>query len=389
MPEPAPSFRRAVSDSGSAQSGPSSRQGDVAQPGSASMDTALGQSKMLYGQVGASEILTSAVKQQLGLRTGATTDAGTSITGVRDGSPAFQGGLQVGDYVTSVDRQGDLIALTVQREGRSKTIKLSLEAQGDAPTLSLRLPRPDNTVATPSPVQLNARRLAAFVDRNQQPMMPVVNVSETARFLSKYDVELIVDASMSMDKQDCPGFMSRWNWCGAQSVDLARQLAPFASQGITITSFNRNFNVYEHQNPQQLNMLFARTPLAFQTRLAEPLADRLNDYLIHRGQARPRLIAVITDGVPHPIEQVQMVEDVLIHASKMIADPRELTVVFFQIGSRDIRGQQFLGEIDNKLVARGARFDIVQTVSFDHLQQVGLAQGLADAIRSFDYKTRN
>ncbi len=71
-----------------------------------SMDTALGQSKMLYGQVGASEILTSAVKQQLGLRTGATTDAGTSITGVRDGSPAFQGGLQVGDYVTSVDRQG-------------------------------------------------------------------------------------------------------------------------------------------------------------------------------------------------------------------------------------------------------------------------------------------
>ena len=89
------------------------------------------------------------------------------------------------------------------------------------------------------------------------------------------------------------------------------------------------------------------------------------------------------------MKQVQMVEDVLIHASKMIKDPRQLTVVFLQIGSRDIRGQEFLGEIDNKLVARGARFDIVQTVSFEHLQQVGLAQGLADAIRSFDYKTHN
>ncbi len=345
------------------------------------------QSKMLYGQVGVLDILSSAVKQQLGLRTGAAADGTINITAVRDGSPAFQGGLQVGDHVTNVDRQGDLVALTVQKDGRSKTIKLSLEAQGDPATLSLRLPRTDNTMPT-SPTALNAERLAAFVDRNQEPMA-VVKVSETARFLSKYDVELIVDASMSMRKRDCPGFMSRWDWCGYQSVELARQLAPFASQGLTLTSFNRNFTVYEHQNPQQVTTLFERTPLAFNTRLAEPLADRLNDYLVHRGTARPRLIAVITDGVPHPFEQAQMVEDVLIHGSKMIKDPRELTVVFFQIGSRDFAGQEFLGEIDNKLVARGARFDIVQTVSFEHLQRVGLAQGLADAIRSFDYKTRN
>ncbi len=265
---------------------------------------------------------------------------------------------------------------------------LSLEAEGDPPNLSLRLPRTDDSMPTKSPAALNAERLAAFVDRNQEPMA-VVKVSETARFLSKYDVELIVDASMSMRKRDCPGFLSRWDWCGYQSIDLAHQLAPFASQGITLTSFNRNFTVYEHQNPQQLTTLFERTPLALNTRLAEPLADRLNDYVVHRGSERPRLIAVITDGVPHPFEQVQMVEDVLVHASKMIKDPRELTVVFFQIGSRDLLGQEFLGEIDNKLVARGARFDIVQTVSFEHLQQVGLAQGLADAIRSFDYKTRN
>lgn len=347
---------------------------------------------MLYGQVGVLDILTSAVKQQLGLRTGASTDGTTNITAVRDGSPAYQGGLQVGDSVTNVDRQGDLVALTVQKDGRSRTIKLSLQAEGDPPTLSLRLPRPDNTQIK-SPTALNAERLAAFVDRNQGPInqgpIPVVNVSESARFLSKYDVELIVDASMSMRKRDCPGFLSRWDWCGYQSVDLARQLAPFASQGITLTSFNRNFTVYEHQNPQQLTTLFERTPLALNTRLAEPLADRLNDYIVRSAGARPRLIAVITDGVPHPFEQVQMVEDVLIHASKMIKDPRQLTVVFLQIGSRDIRGQEFLGEIDNKLVARGARFDIVQTVSFEHLQQVGLAQGLADAIRSFDYKTHN
>ncbi|MFN8551951.1 MAG: hypothetical protein U0103_10715 [Candidatus Obscuribacterales bacterium] len=240
-----------------------------------------------------------------------------------------------------------------------------------------------------TPFQINAERLSDFVEQNQEPMF-AAKVSETARVLSRYDVELIVDASMSMRRPDCPGLMSRWGWCGSQSVDLARQLAPFAGQGITLTSFNRNFFVYEHQSPQQITTLFARTPLALNTRLAEPLADRLNDYLMNsrRDGSKPRLIAVITDGVPHPREQVQMVKDVLIHASNMIKDPRELTVVFLQIGGRDFMGQQFLAEIDNNLVANGAHFDIVQTVSFEHLRKVGLAQGLADAIKTFDYRAR-
>ncbi|HEY9730943.1 MAG TPA: hypothetical protein V6C89_03475 [Drouetiella sp.] len=345
--------------------------------------------KMLFGQVGVSEVLTSDVKQHLGLRTGALTDGSLVAIAVSDGSPSFRAGLRAGDHITSVDRQGDIITLSVERAGRVNSIQLSLSS-AETHELSLRVPRLDNSAPINNPFQLNAEHLHLFVDRNQEPMF-AAKVSETARFLSRYDVELIVDASMSMRRPDCPGAMSRWTWCGAQSLDLARQLSPFANQGITLTSFNRNFYVYEHQNPEQLTTLFMRTQLAPNTRLAEPLADRLNDYLIHsnRPGSRPRLIAVITDGVPHPPEQMQMVEDVLIHASNMIRDPRQLTVVFFQIGSRDFLGQQFLSEIDNNLVARGAHFDIVQTVSFEHLRQVGLAQGLADAIRSFDYNTRN
>ncbi len=349
-----------------------------------------GAGKLLYGQVGVSEVLTSDVKRGLGFRTATERDGTSDVTGVQDGSPAFQAGLQVGDHVTNVDRQGDVVSLTIEKAGQSKTIRLSLESSGAPPTLSLRLPRPDTSTPDRTPFALNAQNLAAFVKTNQEQPMPLVNVSETARFLSRYDVELIVDASMSMRKPDCPGFMSRWNWCGAQSVALARELAPSAPQGITLTSFNRFFDVYEHQNPQQLTTLFARTNLALNTRLAEPLADRLNDFFVHRQtNHRPLLIAVITDGVPHPREEPQMVIDVLIHAANQIQDPRELTVVFFQIGSRDLQGQEYLQELDNKLVARGARFDIVQTVSFDHLQQVGLAQGLADAIRNFDYKIHN
>ncbi|MCC7531660.1 MAG: hypothetical protein IT342_24365, partial [Candidatus Melainabacteria bacterium] len=47
------------------------------------------------------------------------------------------------------------------------------------------------------------------------------------RLLSEYDVELIVDSSQSMRKIDCPGGLSRWNWCGIQAKHLGRQLAPY------------------------------------------------------------------------------------------------------------------------------------------------------------------
>lgn len=381
MPALAPSFRTADHSAALQTASP--------QPAlqTAAPQTAAGVpgSKMLYGQVGASEVLTGAVKQQLGLRTGASADGTNLVAGVKDGSAAFRAGLQVGDLIVEADRQNDVISLSVERDGERKNFKLLLQSDGE-PQFGLRLPRPDNSASKPQ-FNLNAEHLASIVDRSDMPMF-AAKVSDTARLLSRYDIDVIVDASMSMRKRDCPGFMSRWDWCGVQSVQLARQLAPFASQGISLTSFNRNFDVYEHQNPSQITALFAHTPLALSTRLAEPLADRLNDYLIKQDSARPRLIAVITDGVPRPMEQPKMVINVLLHAANTVKDPRRLTVVFFQIGSRDMLGQQFLSEIDNNLMARGARFDIVQSVSFEHLQQVGLAQGLADAIKRFDNKIR-
>jgi hypothetical protein len=78
-----------------------------------------------------------------------------------------------------------------------------------------------------------------------------------------------------------------------------------------------------------------------------------------------------------------MVVDTLINASRQVKDPHEVTVVFFQIGGGDRKGKAFLHDLDTNLVNYGARYDIVQVIPFDHLEQVGLAQALVESIKGF------
>jgi hypothetical protein len=216
--------------------------------------------------------------------------------------------------------------------------------------------------------------------------VPVLSV----RLLARYDLELIVDHSMSMRAMDCPGFLSRWRWCGAQAHDLANQLTPYVPSGLTIIPFARSYEVYPHSSAQNIADLFDNLGFQRGTRLAEPLGDRLDNYFARRGPgSKPMLIVVITDGVPVPQYEPQMVIDTLIRATKRVKDPHEVTVVFFQIGDRDLQGKFFLNELDNNLVKYGARYDIVQNVPFNHLRQVGLARALLDSIQDFARDTRS
>ena len=44
-----------------------------------------------------------------------------------------------------------------------------------------------------------------------------LNVTDNHRKLSDYNLQILVDRSMSMRKPDCPGGQSRWNWCGHEA----------------------------------------------------------------------------------------------------------------------------------------------------------------------------
>ncbi len=206
----------------------------------------------------------------------------------------------------------------------------------------------------------------------------------SVQLLANYDLELIVDASLSMRRRDCPGGLSRWEWCGNQTTDLVRRLTPFAPKGLTLTSFASEFQVYPNSSTADIANLFNNPAFMWGTHLAEPLDDRLKAFLARRKPgSKPMLLAVITDGVPAPRYEPQMVVDTLVATTKQLRHPNEVTVVFFQIGASEYRGARFLNELDNGLVSYGAKYDIVRTFSFDQLQKLGLAKALVQSIQDF------
>jgi hypothetical protein len=211
-------------------------------------------------------------------------------------------------------------------------------------------------------------------------------VNSPIRILANYQLELIVDQSLSMGKNDCPGGLTRWDWCGVQAADLSRAIASFVPEGLTITPFNEGFRVHKNVSPQDIVTLFQTGKRHWGTMLAEPLADRLNTYFKsrkHTPNPKPLLIAVITDGIPVPEPEPEMVIQELVKASKQMANPFEVTVIFFQIGGRDRFGHNYLQYLDQGLFKNGARFHLVHTFPFEQLQQIGLANALVQTMRTY------
>lgn len=236
-------------------------------------------------------------------------------------------------------------------------------------------------VPTMAPVPMNALRISRDTGK---PLKGAV----FAKSLAQYDVEIIVDESLSMRKRDCPGGASRWEWCGQQLQDLSDQMRPIAPRGFTLTTFAGAFQTYRNATGNDLRELFAYPNFNPGTRLSQPLNARFGSYFANRApSSKPLLLVVITDGVPHPRMEPYLVARSLINASNHITNAREVTVVFFQIGGTDRVGRWFLEQMDNDLTANGAKYDIVRVVSFEKLQRQGLTQALVSTVSNFAAST--
>ncbi len=273
-----------------------------------------------------------------------------------------------------------------ESEEQSDIQNAGLNASQNRPSFSLNATRFKQGVDQ-TDTQLSSGAPKFDVSAFQQ--QPLAGGVQALRLLANYNIELIVDESMSMRRMDCPGGLSRWNWCGMQAGQLAKQLAPFVRNGFTLTTFAGDYNVYNNSTPDNVMHLFQNPMFSLGTRMAAPLEDRLNTFFSRQGaDTKPLLLAVITDGCPAPKRQPMMVADTLIRATRRMRDPGDVTVVFFQIGGADYKGQRFLSYLDTGLVADGARFDIVKNVPMERLQQIGLAQSLVDSIHDFAAKSK-
>lgn len=232
--------------------------------------------------------------------------------------------------------------------------------------------------ATPLTGSANASQsrpgVAKFVGR-------VLNKQELAT-LSNYEVVVIIDKSGSMNEDDCPGNLTRWEWCNQQLASFTAQTAAVFRSGITVALFSSDYQVFRNVDFSMVSTLFSKTSPNGGTYMARPLSEVLDEYFERRDHSpssvRKLLIEVISDGEPSDRGEVIAT---ISRASRRLNRPDEVRINFIQIGNeRD--GITALAKFDNGLVGQeGASYDIVSVSPFAQVAQGGLPGAMADAAR--------
>jgi uncharacterized protein YegL len=194
------------------------------------------------------------------------------------------------------------------------------------------------------------------------------------------DYTLIIDKSGSMARKDQAGGKSRWQVMQESTFALASKCEEFDPDGITIYTFSGRFQKYENVTGAKVEQIFQENEPSGRTDLTSVLQDALNDYLQRKaaGQAKPNgeIIIVVTDGEPDDRKSVMKT---IIEASRKIDRDEELAISFIQVGN-DAEATSFLKALDDELQGAGAKFDIVDTITIDEMENYTLSEILLKAI---------
>ncbi len=198
--------------------------------------------------------------------------------------------------------------------------------------------------------------------------------------LDNRDYTLIIDKSGSMSTPDQRGGRTRWQEAQESTLALARKCEELDPDGITVYVFSGRFKRYDNVTAAKVEQIFKENEPAGRTDLGGVLQDALNHYFKRKSagqtQVNGETILVITDGEP---DDRKAVMKVIIEASRRIDQDEELAISFIQIGN-DRTATQFLKALDDDLINAGAKFDIVDTLTMDDMEDMSLTEVLMNAI---------
>jgi uncharacterized protein with von Willebrand factor type A (vWA) domain len=198
--------------------------------------------------------------------------------------------------------------------------------------------------------------------------------------LDQRDCTLIIDKSGSMSIKDQVGGKSRWNAMQESTLALASKCEEVDPDGITVYTFSGRFKRYENVTASKVQQIFKENEPLGSTNLAGVLQDAVNNYFERKatGQAKANgeIILVVTDGEPDDRKAVMRV---IVEASRRMDRDEELAISFLQIG-QDPDASRFLKALDDEMQSVGAKFDIVDTVTMDDMENLTLTEVLLNAI---------
>ena len=215
--------------------------------------------------------------------------------------------------------------------------------------------------------------------------------------LRTHQVVILVDRSLSMSTCDCPQVpgahvkvkkmgksylapqlcSSRWDWCSYQVTQMAEQAKSVLPDGFTVVLFGSSFHIYTDMTADGLQNIFRNREPFGGTVLGPPLKHIFQRYFNQRTLApetsKPLLIGIITDGTP--TDHSRLLKTIA-EASKQMRNAKEITIVFFLIGEKDYKGNDFVSKLIYKLQEKGVSYNIIKAIPFTKLEKFGLAQCL-------------
>ena len=198
--------------------------------------------------------------------------------------------------------------------------------------------------------------------------------------LENRDYTLIIDRSGSMSTPDQPGGKSRWAVIQESTLAIANKCEELDPDGLTVYFFSHHFKRYRNITSNKVEKIFHENEPQGGTNLTSVLQDAINNYFQRKADGQTKqngeTIIVITDGEP---DDRMGVSDTIVGASKRMERDEELAISFIQVGS-DPKVTRFLKVLDDQLKGIGAKFDIVDTVTFDDMENLTLAEVLLNAI---------
>ncbi|MDJ0690047.1 MAG: VWA domain-containing protein [Xenococcaceae cyanobacterium MO_188.B32] len=198
--------------------------------------------------------------------------------------------------------------------------------------------------------------------------------------LENRDYTLIIDKSGSMTRKDRQGGKTRWQVMQESTLALASKCEEFDPDGITIYVFSGRFKRYDNVTAEKVEQIFRENEPSGRTDLAGVLQDALDDYFQRKaaGQTKDNgdTILVVTDGEPDDRKAVMRI---IVEASRKIERDEELAISFIQVGT-DPDATKFLKILDDDLQSAGAKFDIVDTITMEDMEDYTLTEVLLNAI---------
>lgn len=200
--------------------------------------------------------------------------------------------------------------------------------------------------------------------------------------LENRDYTIILDQSGSMGTKDMEG-RTRWRSAEESVIAIASKCEQYDADGLTLYLFNRRFKRFENVTSERVASIFKENDPQGGTDIAAPLKDAVDNYFSRKkagkAKANGEIMLVITDGVPDtPTGQADVIR-VLREAANGIELDSELGISFIQIG-KDEDAKKFLQICDDDMKKVGAKFDIVDTITYDQLQETSITDILMRAI---------